>query len=297
MSRIDDLMRELCPDGVEFKGIGTFAECLSGATPKTDVADYWESGTIPWMSSGEVNNRVIKSVKATITQQGYDSCSTKMVPQNTVVVALAGQGKTRGMVAITRIPLCTNQSLCAIVTDETVDGDFLYHFLRSQYQQLRSVSSGDGMRGGLNLAMIRAYRIPVPPLKVQREIVSILDRFTELEAELENELKAELEARRKQYAFYRDALLTFAEREREREREPGGRPWVKLGHLSEATGYRRKTSPKAEWGVSITGRFTPTTAHLLAKPSRSCLPSWRGGSRWPNRGISSLRPQVKMMKP
>ncbi|NJL57076.1 restriction endonuclease subunit S, partial [bacterium] len=143
MTKLDQLIAELCPDGVPFVTIGEIAECYAGATPKTGVAEYWQNGTIPWMSSGEVNNGVIHSVEKKITQLGYDSSSTKLVPPNTVVVALAGQGKTRGTVAITRIELCTNQSLCSIVVNDRVNSDFLYYYLQTQYQQLRMISSGD----------------------------------------------------------------------------------------------------------------------------------------------------------
>lgn len=203
MSRLKKLIQKLCPDGVEYKEIGQIADCTAGATPKTEVIAFWENGTIPWMSSGEVNRRIIFDTDVKITEMGYSSCSTKMIPPNSVVIALAGQGKTRGLVAITRIPLCTNQSLCAIVTDSSMNSDFLYHFLRSQYKQLRSISSGDGTRGGLNLSIIKSFLVPLPPLPVQEEIVRILDKFTALEVELE----AELEARKKQYEYFLDWLL------------------------------------------------------------------------------------------
>lgn len=208
MSRLAELIEELCPDGVEYKPIGSFAQCVAGATPNSKDPSLWD-GNIPWMSSGEVNKRIIRSTDRCITQRGFDSCSTKMIPAGAVVVALAGQGKTRGTVARTRIELCTNQSLCAIISDANVDSDFLFHYLVSQYNNLRAVSSGDGTRGGLNLKMIREYRVPVPPLEVQREIVRILDQFTTLETELETELEAELEARRTQYEHYRNHLLSY----------------------------------------------------------------------------------------
>ena len=208
MSRLADLIKELCPDGVEYRPIGFFAQCVAGATPNSKDPSLWD-GNIPWMSSGEVNKRIIRSTDRFITQRGFESCSTKMIPAGAVVVALAGQGKTRGTVARTRIELCTNQSLCAIISDASVDSDFLFHYLVSQYNDLRTVSSGDGTRGGLNLKMIREYRVPVPPLEVQREIVRILDQFTTLEAELEVELEAELEARRTQYEHYRNHLLSY----------------------------------------------------------------------------------------
>ena len=208
MSKLDKLLRELCPNGVEYKRIGDFAMCFPGATPKTTHPEYWENGTIPWMSSGEVNQEEVTFTEKKITPKGYDETSTKMVPVGTVVIALAGQGKTRGKVAITRIPLCTNQSLCAIVVDETVISKYLFHYLRSQYARIREISSGDGTRGGLNLKMIRAYVVPVPPIEVQEEIVRILDSYTEKIDELTQNLMTEITARNTQYGYYRDKLLT-----------------------------------------------------------------------------------------
>jgi len=222
MSRLADLINELCPDGVEYKNIGSFADCVAGATPKTTDPTFWD-GDIPWMSSGEVNKGTVYSTDRFITKAGYDSCSTKMVPPGAVVIALAGQGKTRGTVARTRIELCTNQSLCSILPQECVNSDFLYHFLAGEYDNLRAVSSGDGTRGGLNLKMIRAYKVPVPPLAVQCEIVKILDQFTTLEAELE----AELEARRTQYEYYRNQLLSY-----DSLASRGLVKWVKLGEVA-----------------------------------------------------------------
>ena len=206
MNKIERMLQELCPDGVEYKKLEDICECYAGATPNTKRIEYWENGTIPWMSSGEVNKGVVWETEKKITQLGYDSSSTKMVPANTVVVALAGQGKTRGSVAIVRIPLCTNQSLCSLVTKGDVNPDFLYHYLKGQYLTLRKISSGDGTRGGLNLKMINAFEIPVPPLPIQEEIVRILDHFTALTAELQ----AELQARQEQYEYYRNKLLTFS---------------------------------------------------------------------------------------
>src|SRR5690606_15998858 len=147
MSKIEELIAEYCPDGVEWKKIGEIASCYAGATPKTGIEVYWKNGTIPWMSSGEGNKRIIYNTEKKITQLGYEKSSTKIAPPNTVVIALAGQGKTRGTVAITKISLCTNQSLCSIITNDDVKSEFLYHFLRTQYKKLRDVSSGDGTRG------------------------------------------------------------------------------------------------------------------------------------------------------
>jgi type I restriction enzyme S subunit len=197
---------------VEWKKIGDIADCLTGATPSTTRKEFWENGTVPWMNSGEVNLGQVFETENKITQLGYENSSTKMVPINTVVVALAGQGKTRGKVAITRIPLCTNQSLCSIIPTEEVNSNYLYYYLKTQYQNLRTISSGDGTRGGLNLKMIKGYEVPIPPLEVQEKIVSILDRFDGLVNDLKSGLPAEIALRRKQYETYRDKLLTFTRR-------------------------------------------------------------------------------------
>lgn len=228
MSRIDDLIAEHCPNGVKYMPIGETADVFSGATPSRKVPQYWENGTIPWISSGEVNKGTIHKAENCITQSGYDSCSTKLAPERSVVVALAGQGKTRGMVARTRLQCCTNQSLATVVPLFGIDSDFLFYFLKTQYTRLREISSGDGTRGGLNLAMLRAYRVPVPPLEVQREIVRVLNTFTELESELESEL----EARRHQYEYYRDHLLTTSQ-------DPSD--WPRLNEVGEFMRGRRFT--------------------------------------------------------
>ena len=161
------------------KKIKEFANCYAGATPSTKERKYWENGTIPWLSSGEVNKKHISFTDNFITKIGYDSCSTKMIPANTVVMALAGQGKTRGTVAITEIELCTNQSLASIVTNETVDDKFLLYYLETQYSNLRAISSGDGTRGGLNLNIINEYSVFLASLPEQKKIAAfftLLDR-------------------------------------------------------------------------------------------------------------------------
>ena len=198
-------------ENVKYMKISEFAKCCAGATPSTSHSEYWENGTIPWMSSGEVNNIEIYDTEKKITELGYNSSSTKMLPINTVVVALAGQGKTRGLVAITRKEVCTNQSLCGIVPDERVDNEYLFHYLQSRYKDLRRISSGDGTRGGLNLKMINDYKVPVPSIDEQKKIINVLNRFSRLVNSYTDGLPAEIELRRQQYEYYRNKLLSFEE--------------------------------------------------------------------------------------
>ena len=182
-------------DGSEYpswerKRINSFAKCVAGATPSTKVAEYWDYPTIRWMSSGEVHKGEIFDTDKKISQIGYDNTSTKMIRENTVVMALAGQGKTRGTVAITRVPLCTNQSICAIETDNTVLDDYLYQYLKTQYVQLRQLSSGEGQRGGLNLKLVGNYEVPLPCLEEQQKIADCLSSvdavISDYEAQVEN---------------------------------------------------------------------------------------------------------------
>lgn len=159
----------------EEKRINDYAECRAGATPDTKNSDYWDNGTIPWMSSGEVNNKFIYSTEKKITQLGYDKSSTQLLPINTVVIALAGQGKTRGTVAITKTEVCTNQSLCGILNSSELNSEYLFQFLSSQYKQLRASSTGgDESRGGLNLQIIGNFRLPYTSFAEQQKIADFL---------------------------------------------------------------------------------------------------------------------------
>ncbi|MBR2929460.1 MAG: restriction endonuclease subunit S [Oscillospiraceae bacterium] len=156
--------------------INDIGTCVAGATPSTQVKKYWENGTIPWMSSGEVNKGRVFETDTKITQLGYDNASTKLVPPKTVVLAMAGQGKTRGTAAITEIELCTNQSICSIVNNEKVNAEYLLHFLKLQYMELRGASTNTDGRGGLNLKIIGNYPIMIPPIELQNQFATFVEQ-------------------------------------------------------------------------------------------------------------------------
>ena len=167
---------EMNHKGYPIKCIEDFASLFAGATPSTKINDYWENGTIPWMSSGEVHMGHVTTTEKKISQLGYNKCSTKMVPLHTVVIALAGQGKTRGTVAITEIELCTNQSLCAMVTDGTVLSDYLYHNLRNRYDEIRNMCAIADGRGGLNLKIVGGIKVIVPSIEEQKEFIAFAEQ-------------------------------------------------------------------------------------------------------------------------
>ena len=168
------------------KDIGT---CVAGATPSTNEPKYWENGNIPWMSSGEVNKYLIYNTDNKITQLGYDHSSTKLVPPNTVVIAMAGQGKTRGTVGITQIELCTNQSICSIVNNNRINPWFLLIYLGFQYQELRNVSNGSDGRGGLNLKIINSFPVYLPPIELQNQFADFVKHIDKLKFSIKKSIE------------------------------------------------------------------------------------------------------------
>jgi len=156
--------------------IGSFTDCTAGGTPSTNIDNYW-GGDIPWMSSGDLHLRHVYEVDGRITEEGLRNSSTKWVQKDCVLVGLAGQGKTRGTVAMNHIPLCTNQSIAAIFPVASYYPKFLYFNLNSRYDELRELSAGDGGRGGLNLTLIRGLEVPFPCLEEQRAIAEALSEM------------------------------------------------------------------------------------------------------------------------
>ena len=209
MSRIDELISKLCPDGVEFKAIGEFAELVRGnGMPKSD---FTESG-VGCIHYGQIYTHYGVWAKETISFVSPKTAvplakvdSGDLIITNTsenledVCKAVAWLGEKQ---------IVTGGH--ATVIKHKQDSKYLSYYFRTPefFAQKKKQAIGTKVIdvSAKNLAKIR---IPVPPLEVQREIVKVLDTFTQLEAELE----AELEARRRQYQYYRDALLTFNEHE------------------------------------------------------------------------------------
>jgi type I restriction enzyme S subunit len=165
----------------EEKTIGHISgNITAGGTPSTSEKEYW-GGNIRWMNSGELNNKKVYEVQGRITEEGLRNSSTKFIPERSVLIGLAGQGKTRGTVAMNMVELCINQSIAAIFpSDENFYSDFLYHNLDNRYDELRSLSTGGEGRGGLNLQIIKSLGIPLPRLKEQQKIADCLSSLDEL---------------------------------------------------------------------------------------------------------------------
>lgn len=159
--------------------IEEYTYCRAGGTPSTSVSEYW-GGDILWMSSGELHLKRVNDVEKRITKKGLQESSAHVFPSGCVLIGLAGQGKTRGTVAVNNVELTTNQSIAAVYPSNKHVTEFLYYSLESRYDELRSMSTGDGGRGGLNLKIINSVEIPFPPKDEQKLIARVLIDIDEL---------------------------------------------------------------------------------------------------------------------
>ena len=160
-------------DGWRADRIGTLCDVVTGGTPSRRRRDFW-GGNIPWMSSGEIHQRRVTDIREAITDAGFTASNARWIPKGAVMIALNGQGKTRGTAAILERRVTCNQSLAAIVArEDTVVPDYLFQYLSAKYDAIRRLT-GDGGRNGLNLRHIRSIQVAYPPLPEQRKIAAIL---------------------------------------------------------------------------------------------------------------------------
>jgi len=156
--------------------VGDVASIRSGGTPERSNADYW-GGDIPWIKTGQIDFNVIQSAEEFITPAGLANSAARMFPAGTILMAMYGQGVTRGRVAILGIDASTNQACAAIeVTSAEIDRAFLYWSLAGKYEELRAISeSRGGNQSNLNAQLIREVEIPLPDLATQRSIVAEIE--------------------------------------------------------------------------------------------------------------------------
>ena len=180
----------------------------AGATPAKGNPEYYEDGTIPWIRTQDVRFNEITEVDSFITEKAVEETAAKWIPENCVIVAISGA--TAGRCAINKIKATTNQHCLNMQIDnEKALYKYVYYCICSKQDEL--ISKKQGARGDLNSSLILGTKIPVPKLEIQKKIVHVLDNFESICSDLNIGLPAEIEARQKQYEYYRDLLLTFAE--------------------------------------------------------------------------------------
>ena len=177
----------------------------SGGTPDTSNEKYFK-GTIPWLRTQEVNWNVIMRTELKITKEAISNSSANIIPKNCVIVAM--YGATVGKVAINGIELSTNQACCNLEIDETIANyKYVFYWLTYQYTYIKSL--GRGSQTNINASIVKNLQLPLPPLEEQERIVNILDKFDKLVNDISYGIPEEIEARRKQYEYYRNKLLSF----------------------------------------------------------------------------------------
>lgn len=164
------------PESWELSTIDKHFSVVSGGTPSRGNASYWFGGTIPWVKTTEVKYSVITDTEEHITQAGLDESAAKVLGPGTLLMAMYGQGVTRGKVGILGIEASCNQA-CAAMTpkDDDVLPRYLYHYLTSRYEAIRALAHG-GQQQNLNLDIVRKIDVPVPSATdEQQEIADVLD--------------------------------------------------------------------------------------------------------------------------
>ncbi|MBR7926959.1 restriction endonuclease subunit S [Aerococcaceae bacterium zg-ZUI334] len=231
MTKIDELIAELCPNGVEWKELGEVCELRNGYTPAKSKPKFWENGTIPWFRLEDIrkNGRILSNAIQYVTEEAVKK---EVFPANSLIVSTTA---TIGEVALITVPFLCNQQITAMTPsgeyENLLDIKFLFY-----YMQILSVEMKKGINEGsfpiISLSKMKTFKIPVPPKKIQEEIVQILDKFTEYVTEL----TAELTFRKQQYSYHRDKLLSFENEVYEVEwktlkdvaKLKNGRDWKKL---------------------------------------------------------------------
>jgi len=233
MSRIDDLIHELCPGGVDWQTLGQLGTFVRGNG--LQKKDFTDTG-IGCIHYGEIHTHYGIATRATKSFVSPELARRlKLAQTGNLVIATTSENdedvcKSVAWLGADDIAISGDSYIYRHSLDPTYVA-YLFRSLVFQHQKSRRITGTKVRR--VSRDALASIRVPVPPLEVQRAIVEILDTFTALEAELEEELEAELEARRKQYAHYRDQLLSFS--------DSLDVSWLPMGQIGTFTRGRRFT--------------------------------------------------------
>ncbi|PHI19249.1 hypothetical protein CEQ90_13635 [Lewinellaceae bacterium SD302] len=162
----------------------------NGTTPSKKEDRFWRNGSIPWLPTGKVNDAEICEADQFVTPQAVEETSLRLLPKDTVLIAMIGQGKTRGKAAITRIDATVNQNFAFIIANNKLNSNYLFSKLTFDYLKLRGSARGGGQES-LNCGIIKKYKIPLPPLPEQTRIADLLSSWDRAIATTEKLLAAQ----------------------------------------------------------------------------------------------------------
>ncbi len=159
--------------------IESFSKVGTGVTPLKNRNDFYENGNINWITSKATNDNFVYESEQLITEIAMNECRLRINPIGTIIVALYGQGKTRGQVSELMIESTTNQALATIIVDKNQSiNTYLKYFLKKSYFDIREKASG-GTQPNLNLSIIKSIELPLPPIQTQQKIVAYLDELSQ----------------------------------------------------------------------------------------------------------------------
>lgn len=172
----------MIPEHWKVPEIKYLVRIASGGTPDRNHPEYW-NGNIPWIKTGELQNDIITNAEEYITEEGLNNSSAQVFNINTILVAMYGQGKTRGMTALLKTPASTNQACAGLtVTNSNVQIEYLWQCLIGAYDAIRSEAAGSG-QPNLSATLIGNFHIALPPIEEQGLIVEyIKDRTVEIKS-------------------------------------------------------------------------------------------------------------------
>ncbi|NML30578.1 restriction endonuclease subunit S [Paraburkholderia antibiotica] len=203
--------------------VGIVGMVSNGSTPSRADQALWGAG-VPWVSSGEVRNNLIYQTREQITDDGFSSCSVKLLPIDTVLIAMIGEGKTRGQSAVLKIPATINQNVAAVVPFEgLLHAEYLWYSFQAKYEANRREGNGTGPQA-LNCQRVRELELTLPPLPEQYEIVRRVEHLFALADRLE----ARLNSARSTASALTPALLAKAFRGELVPQDPSDEPVAEL---------------------------------------------------------------------
>lgn len=175
-------------EGWPRRSIGDLAKTGSGSTPARGNVAYFKGGTIPWVKTGELQDGLIDRSDECVTQQAMEEHSLRIFPPGTLLVAMYGQGQTRGRTGLLTVPATTNQACFAILPNPSLfESRFLQYWFRYSYERLRRETEGrGGNQPNLNGVLLRGLMVPLPPVGEQKAIAARLDAKLDLAGEVAN---------------------------------------------------------------------------------------------------------------
>ena len=167
----EKLKREI-PEGWNVAKVKDIALTYSGGTPTSTNRDYYEGGDIPWINSGELNSPIITSTSSYITEIGLNNSSAKLYPQNTVLVAL--YGATAGKVSLLSFEACSNQAVCGVMPNKSIQTTYIRYYLSSLYEHFIALSSGSA-RDNISQDTIKNTTLLIPQHDILRNYSDIVN--------------------------------------------------------------------------------------------------------------------------